>query len=355
MCKMSSNDFKFDNSLLMVGQFPPLVTGEAICNKHVFDISISCQKTIFMNTCIVQNAGDTGKLSLSKIFKSIYLWVRFIKLISCCEKVYITPGQTRFGLLRFIPFYLIASIFNKKVITHWHGYAILFLNNSVSNVCIRYIFKVSDVTILLTNDLLHKLKGLDIDISRCVVIHNFTNKLNSSSKNKFKIQALFLSSLMPEKGIYEFLDCVKQNPEINFVLCGKGSVDIENFIINTYGRLPNFNFKGVVSGDVKEKVFAETDVFILPTYYPTEGVPLALLEAMSAGCAVITTYHNGIPETLLDNGFYVAKKNSHEISHILSVLDENRVLLSEYQNKSAKRSLDFSYEKFKDQIISVIK
>ena len=40
------------------------------------------------------------------------------------------------------------------------------------------------------------------------------------------------------------------------------------------------------------------DVFVLPTFYPFEGQPLVLLEALAAGVPVVSTFHAGIPETV---------------------------------------------------------
>ena len=44
-----------------------------------------------------------------------------------------------------------------------------------------------------------------------------------------------------------------------------------------------FFFGGIVSGAEKRQVLAESDIFLLPSRYG-EGLPMALLEAMAAGC-----------------------------------------------------------------------
>ncbi|HMB90177.1 MAG TPA: glycosyltransferase family 4 protein, partial [Rhodothermales bacterium] len=43
-------------------------------------------------------------------------------------------------------------------------------------------------------------------------------------------------------------------------------------------------------------LYLNADVFLLPTYYPTEAQPLAIIEALNAGMPVITTRHAAIPD-----------------------------------------------------------
>src|SRR5690606_31956420 len=49
-----------------------------------------------------------------------------------------------------------------------------------------------------------------------------------------------------------------------------------------------------------KRLHLESDVFLLPSYYPTEAQPLALIEALSAGTPVITTRHSGLPYMVQD-------------------------------------------------------
>jgi glycosyltransferase involved in cell wall biosynthesis len=53
-------------------------------------------------------------------------------------------------------------------------------------------------------------------------------------------------------------------------------------------------FKGWVTGAQKKALLQQADVFVLPSYY--EGVPVAILEAMSYGKPIIATPVGGIPE-----------------------------------------------------------
>ncbi len=55
---------------------------------------------------------------------------------------------------------------------------------------------------------------------------------------------------------------------------------------------------GFVSGEAKRRLFLAVDGSCLPTYYPAEGVPLVLVEAMAYGLPVAVTRWRGLPDLL---------------------------------------------------------
>ena len=60
----------------------------------------------------------------------------------------------------------------------------------------------------------------------------------------------------------------------------------------------------------------EADVFVFPTYYPFEGHPWVIVEAMAAALPIITTNQGCIKETVIDgkNGFIIPKKDPDAIA-----------------------------------------
>jgi glycosyltransferase involved in cell wall biosynthesis len=74
-----------------------------------------------------------------------------------------------------------------------------------------------------------------------------------------------------------------------------------------------------IDGVEKRKLYCESHIFCLPTYYPFEGQPISILEGYATGCAVITSNHSGIPFIFKDekNGFMVEKKSVSSLTESL--------------------------------------
>jgi glycosyltransferase involved in cell wall biosynthesis len=89
-------------------------------------------------------------------------------------------------------------------------------------------------------------------------------------------------------------------------------------LAHTLGLHEQVVFLGKVA-DVPQRL-AKTQVFVLATHW--EGMPLALVEAMAAGCACITSDAPGAREVLQHqhDGLIVAHANPAALAHALEQL-----------------------------------
>jgi glycosyltransferase involved in cell wall biosynthesis len=78
----------------------------------------------------------------------------------------------------------------------------------------------------------------------------------------------------------------------------------------------------------KELAFLESDIFVLPTYYPCECFPLVNIEAMQYALPVISTREGGIPDVVVDgvNGFLIPNQNASTLAEKLEILIANSAL-----------------------------
>lgn len=86
-----------------------------------------------------------------------------------------------------------------------------------------------------------------------------------------------------------------------------------------------------------EQILAETDVFVLSSV--AEGIPMTILEAMSAKTPVVSTRVGGIPEVIEHGkeGFLVEKRNSEALAHgLLQYINDPELIVEHGENARTK-------------------
>jgi UDP-glucose:(heptosyl)LPS alpha-1,3-glucosyltransferase len=127
-------------------------------------------------------------------------------------------------------------------------------------------------------------------------------RLASEFRGEFDVKGdtaivLFVGSGFERKGLYTLiaaLDRVK-TPVVLYV-AGRGRTRRYEALARRLNVREKVVFAGP-RGDI-EKFYAAADVFVLPTLY--DPFSNAALEAMAAGCAVITSKNNGLTEIIED-------------------------------------------------------
>lgn len=124
---------------------------------------------------------------------------------------------------------------------------------------------------------------------------------------------LYLGRLDRSKGLDEIIEAVKtlkwQGFKFKFKCFGAGPYK-DDFIKGMQGSIgDDFYFGGVVSGEEKFEAFATSDIFLLPSHF--EGMPMALLEAMAAGCVPVVSDVGSTATAVNDgrNGYLIEPKN----------------------------------------------
>jgi len=342
-------------SILVVGQLSRPVTGEYVSNCEVVRILKSAGHHVSeVDTRVSDVVSDVGSFSFVKIFRQLAIYFRFVFSVPGVDFVYMTPGQTFFGLMRFVPLLFISRLCSKRVILHWHGYG-MFLVLLNKPWMFRVFFNAGINNVVLTEELKSRLCKFGADAERVTVVKNFfTGSIRAPRQlsDGERITVLYLGGLMKEKGIINFLEAAYRLRHINFVVCGSGEPTIEDILLEADSK-GVLDFKGTVSGSDKDEVFMSCDVFVLQTDYPTEGVPLTILEALSFGCAVITTYHNGIPETVGNSAIFVKAQSTDDLCESIVNFDSDRKFLEIMKLKAVERAGLYKSEFFESKILSI--
>lgn len=152
-----------------------------------------------------------------------------------------------------------------------------------------------------------------------------------------------VGNLYPVKGHQYLIDAIpavlEKCPDSSFVFAGRGQLETDlKQQVNRLGLDKRVHFLGLRQ-DIP-RVLALLDVFVLPSL--SEGLSMAILEAMMAGKPVIATSVGGNPEIVTDEetGFLVPPRDSHALAERLVTLLKNRHLaaqLGEHGKRRAER------------------
>lgn len=144
---------------------------------------------------------------------------------------------------------------------------------------------------------------------------NLNNYTVSEYPNTETVDFVFVSRIMKEKGIDQYLDAAKvirkRHPETRFHICGFCEQAYEE-VLNQLDEDGTVIYHGLVK-DMAE-VYRHMSCTVHPTYYP-EGLSNVLLESAASGRPIITTNRSGCREVVDDgvNGYVIEEKNSQDL------------------------------------------
>ncbi len=117
------------------------------------------------------------------------------------------------------------------------------------------------------------------------------------------LHVLVMANLSPRKGIGEFLATVKRLRDegiaISATLAGGGEVERYIAEAKVLGLSEICHFTGWIERDKVSSLFAKADCLALPSY--EEGLPIAILEALTCRVPIVATPVGSIGEVLSDN------------------------------------------------------
>ena len=146
-----------------------------------------------------------------------------------------------------------------------------------------------------------------------------------------KLRLIFAGRLEHgQKGIFDLplidQQLREQRVAVEWTIVGGGPDEAE--LRSRWQRSSSVRMRGVKSQADTIELFAEHDVFVLPTR--AEGFPVALLEAMGAGLVpVVSNLTSGVPEVVAPgvNGYRLKIGDVNGFADAIAALDCNRELL----------------------------
>lgn len=125
--------------------------------------------------------------------------------------------------------------------------------------------------------------------------------------------------------------------DIEYHLVGGGDNTFLRSLADKYGVGDRVFFHGLIPHDQVIPFLDEMDLYIQPS--KQEGLPRALIEAMSRGCLSLGSRTAGIPE-LLDKKYIFRRGNVNGIVRILSKVDKNTLKEQALRNFEVAKQYD---------------
>lgn len=297
-------------------------------------------------------------------YKLIYFLIAVYRVIcfkfNGLENIFHLHLSSRTSTRRKVLIILLIRLLKMKYFIHLHGaeYVNYFYNEEHTFIkkLIKYSFNNAEKVIVLSNSWKC---WVDDTFNNCnsVVVHNGVTSMYRDRKSKRAKSILYLGEVCERKGFGDLLVAFegvrKNSPDAVLNVVGGG--DIDYYTKSDSYSFENVNFCGWKCKDEIATYYNNNQIYCLPSY--NEGLPMTILEAMSAGMVIISTPVGGIPEAISDKqtGLLI---NPGDISGleaaITDIFEDERLSTLLSDNSISKYQSNFSNESMTNNIIKVL-
>ncbi len=214
------------------------------------------------------------------------------------------------SLLRKLPFVCIARALRKPLVVHVHAASEESLFRKTPRFAVRFTLRSASRVIALSESWAEAIVK-HVPQARVVVVPNPVSTHDPANmRPRSRPVVLYVGKLEPRKGYADLLTAaaavLRDFPAAQFWFAGHGETAQARARCEQLGIGGSVRLLGWVGRTHLEQLYREASVLALPSY--GEGVPMAVLEAMSHGVPVICTPVGGLPELIEDgrNGLFVA-------------------------------------------------
>lgn len=307
---------------------------------------------------------------LKRLLYPLYFLFDLFKLFfRMCQKdikvIQVNPSLIPVPLIRDGVIVFLAKVFlRKKIVVVVHGWKedffIKITKIKLLKKLVVMFFYSADSVFVLSDEFKQKLISLGVKCEKINVVTTFFYKedicvgnLKSDSKNVIKF--LFLGRVSELKGITELICALRelasrhQHFQCDIVGHGDKPGVIQHYqkLVDSFNLSSKVNFLGRITGHDKFNIYADSDIYIFPSY--TEGCPTSVIEALASGMFVIST-NVGALDDIIDssNGIKVGVK---DVEGLVSAL-ETAIANIEIIRKSRGKITELSFSKYEVSFVA---
>ena len=313
-----------------------------------------------------------------KIFKSLTLFRYGKSALSLQGLYFLIPFlDTNFDIIHchFGPNGIIGASLKEigveaKIITTFHGYdmSTFILNNGTG--VYNDLFSKGDLFLAISEHWEKKLVELGGDAKK-IRVHRMGIDLEKFEFSERKIlpgesvKILTVGRLVEKKGhkyaIKALAKLINKHKNVIYKIVGDGYLrgELES-LVTELGIEKYVEFLGDVEDEELFRLYHDSHIFVLPSVTARnggqEGIPVVLMETQAAGLPVISTFHSGIPEVVLDgeSGFLVPERDVDALTKKLEYLVVHPEIWPE-MGRAGRKCIELRYDvrKLNQQLVKI--
>lgn len=305
---------------------------------------------------IMLNLIDSIFFKLKRLLRLTKLSVHELSLIKSFKK-----QKTQIVVAEFGPSGVavqnVCKYLDLPLITIFHGY-----DASKKSILEKYkesyfeLFNFSFKIIAVSKKIAETLIDLGCNKQKVIITPCAPDDIFFDLKPKFENPQFigagrFVDKKAPYYTIFAFQKAVQIYPEAKLVLAGEGHLfnSCKN-IVNYLGLNKSIDLVGVISKETMSHYFENSLAFlqhsIIAENGDSEGTPVTILEASAAGLPIISTFHAGIPDVIIDlkTGFLV---NEHDVDAMASkmIILLNDFSLAKQMGSVGRKNVKMNFSK----------
>ena len=343
--------------VLILAQTPPPTHGQSVMVGHLVTAALERRPDNFVhvNLRLSKNEQDVGRMRPAKLL--LLAWCAVQALAACtlrgAKDVYYVPAPGKRGpIIRDVLLLSLLKPFTRRLLLHWHsvglgGYLqrhpedrwgqllLKLLQGHALSLCLSES-AAEDVRVFHPGKISIVPNGIpdpcpdfpSVLAARKERLECRQRALTDPSAPPTPVHLLYLGLCTRSKGIFEVLSTAtalalslnQDHPACPVILTiagpfpgENGKIEFSAAIESALQSLPapirpllTIHQPGFTGPEDKRKLLEAADLFIFPTRYENEGLPLTLLESMAFGLPILTTPWRAIPEALPANYPYLA-------------------------------------------------
>jgi glycosyltransferase involved in cell wall biosynthesis len=239
--------------------------------------------------------------------------------------LYFTPSQWGPATYRDAAVASIGRLLFDRVVAHVHGCGWLEQQKRGGPMAraMRHALRACDEVICLGPTFTSAMR--ENTGFNCVTVDNGARGLPDGKQKQLPpagetVNLLYLGNFIRSKGLWEAAEAARLLQEAGAAVtlrCAgawRNDSDRGDFRARFHDGISmgTIQVVGLADQAMKESLLRESHFLVLPTRYPFEGQPLALIESLSAGLVPIVTDQGGIPDLMQFPGAEVLVSAAHE-------------------------------------------